>query len=117
MAEVKNYKRKPTVVQAIQFTGNNLDELREFGMMIEGDPSFFQITDGKEERQGVEYFTQEGKGHLETGDYIVKGVDGMSYPCNRKIFPLIYEETELPFKINEEFAFSQSAEEHHNEEN
>jgi hypothetical protein len=30
MAEVKNYKRKPTVVQAIQFTGNNFDELKIF---------------------------------------------------------------------------------------
>ena len=99
MAEVKNYKRKPTVVQAIQFTGNNFDELKEFcDIYVEKDSIFNSYIDG-EDKIGFHYLTKEGTVRVIAGDYLVKGVDGVSYPCNQKIFPFIYEETELPYKI------------------
>lgn len=102
--EVKNYKRKPTVVQAIQFTGNNFDDFEEFGgISIDRDSvtNIIDIDNGN--RLSFSYDTNEGKVRVETGDYLVKGIDGLVYPCNRKMFSLIYEETELPFKLAEGF--------------
>jgi hypothetical protein len=99
MAEVKNYKRKPVVVQAIQFTGNNFDDLKGFGFFYE-NKEINHMSDSY--LRGI--FDYEGfKIILDEGDYLVRGIDKSFYTCRKELFPLIYEETELPFKINERF--------------
>jgi hypothetical protein len=105
MAEVKNYKRKPTVVQAIQFTGNNFDELKNFSPIVIDEQLTFSLKEDEKDKPLIclPIDTAEGRTILREGDFLVKGIDNGIYPCNQQIFSLIYEETNLPYKIDERF--------------
>lgn len=102
--EVKNYKRKPTVVQAIQFNGANIDDLYEFGQIfiLDKGKDIQVINDGTEIL--IKYINRQGiPEELKTGDYLIKGIDGEVYSCNKNTFSLLYEKTNAPFEINERF--------------
>jgi hypothetical protein len=76
---VKRYRKKPIVIEAIQFNGN-FDEIEEF---VGGDAEFR----GKE----LTVATLEGPLHASPGDWIIKGVKGEFYPCKPDIFAQTYE--------------------------
>jgi hypothetical protein len=105
MAEVKNYKRKPVVVQAIQFTGNNFDDLENFSSLTANKNDCYTIYDVLKNKHLIafDFHTEEGKVQLKEGDYLVKGIDNRPYPCNQEVFESIYEETDLPYKIGKDF--------------
>ena len=87
------YRKKPTIVDAIQFNGLNLEEIKQFV----GDKLTYDIVDtawvvGK----GRPYIimsvdTLEGVMPVYEGDYIIKGVNGEFYPCKPYIFEKTYE--------------------------
>jgi hypothetical protein len=73
------YKKKPVIIEAIQFTGN-FDEIEKF---VGGDAEF---------RNGeLIIATLEGALHASSKDYIIKGVKGEFYPCKPDIFKDTYE--------------------------
>ena len=80
------YRKKPVVIEAIQFTGNNFFEIHEF-------------TNGNAHdcyMQPAGYTTciintLEGRHIATEGDYIIKGVQGEFYPCKPDIFDMTYE--------------------------
>lgn len=82
------YRKKPVVIEAIQYNGMNSAEIAQFmGVMIrtktvplEGTPS------GK-----VTIETLEGTMTASENDYIIRGVQGEFYPCKPDIFELTYE--------------------------
>jgi hypothetical protein len=76
------YRKKPVVIDAVQFTGKNLDEILEFGAH-----AFYNNTPGK-----ILIPTLEGRMTANKGDYIIKGVKGEFYPCKPDIFEATYEE-------------------------
>ena len=118
MAEVKNYKRKPTVVQAIQFTGNNFNDVNNFaGNRLILDSFTPVIHPIKGYIKSGFFETPMGNFRLDEGDYIVKDLDGMFYPCDEKSFNLLYSLTELPYKIDEQFSDLRDYGENNNEEN
>ena len=78
--KAKNYRKKPVVIQALQFNGN-FDEIEEF---CGGDAEF---RDGK-----LLVATREGPLTASDGDYIIKGIQGEFYPCKPDIFVATYEE-------------------------
>lgn len=74
------YRKKPIVVEAIQYTGDNLVEVVKF---CDKDKVLFN-----------HYFyivTLEGNMRANIGDYIIKGIHGEFYPCKKSIFEETYE--------------------------
>ena len=79
----KKYIKKPIQIEAIQFTGDNFRELYDFA----GNDVYYQ--------DGLVYVhTLEGdmKMKNKVGDYLVKGVRGEFYFCEKNIFEETYEE-------------------------
>ena len=81
---IKQYRKKPVVIEAIQWNGNNHIEVAEF---MFGANVYINVHKGY-----VEIETLEGKMFAEVNDYIIKGVKGEFYPCKPDIFEQTYEE-------------------------
>ena len=79
------YRKKPVVIEAVQWTGENA-EMCEFI-----DPEVLEI----KPKEGVVIRTLEGEHHASPGDYIIKGVNGEFYPCKPGIFVKTYESAAL----------------------
>lgn len=93
---IHNYRKKPVVVQAVQWNGRNLSEVSQF---CEG-AARVEIYDAAWKAgvapPGVDLTisTLEGPHHASVGDYIIKGVNGEFYPCKPDIFKKTYEPAE-----------------------
>ena len=73
------FKKKPVVIEAIQFTGN-FDEIEK---SVGGDA---ELRDGK-----LVVATLEGPLNASLDDWIIKGIKGEFYPCKPDIFDATYE--------------------------
>ena len=79
------FRKKPVIVEAIQWTGKNLDELRRF---MKGNlPDLGAV--GRPDSLII--YTLEGNHYANIGDWIIKGVKGEFYPCKPDIFEQTYE--------------------------
>ena len=88
----KKYRKKPVVIEALQWTGENVDEMEKFlgcRLADEVDGVGYLI----EYKQQLELMirTLEGHHRANLGDFIIKGVKGESYPCKPDIFRATYE--------------------------
>ena len=78
------FETKPCVIEAIQFTGENFDEI-------------IQFTEGKASKRimnDIPYIrieTLEGTIIAGEGSYIIRGLQGEYYPCVEKIFLQKYQ--------------------------
>ena len=77
---IATYIKKPVKIDACQWTGDNVEEIKEF---VE------PIAEYLEDEQVILIHTLEGDMKANVGDYIIKGVKGEFYPCK----PDIFEET------------------------
>ena len=77
------YKKKPLVIQAVQWTGENNIEILNFCSRC------YITSSGK--TKDLVITTLEGDMSAAVGDYIIKGVKGEFYPCKEDIFDLTYE--------------------------
>lgn len=86
------YQKKPVVIEAIQWTGYNLDEVMDF---CRGNASYELMAKGNKEL--VIATLEDGEGEVKAkhiasrNDFIIKGVKGEFYPCKPDIFGLTYE--------------------------
>lgn len=79
------YRKKPVVIDAIQFTGNNQSKLMAW--VIELDARVhWHFHDCV-----VDIPTLEGTMTASSGDWIICGVNGEFYPCKPDIFDKTYE--------------------------
>lgn len=87
------YKTKPVEIEAVQWTGLNLNEVKDFA----GNAIMYSILDSAwkagEGRPHVimRIRTLEGAMNVSEGDYIVKGLKGEFYSCKPDIFKMKYE--------------------------
>lgn len=89
------YKKKPIVVEAIRWTGSNLEEIRNFvgSDLIEEYVKLFDIKRTlKKMLVDIAIDTLEGIMRVDYGDYIIKDVNNELYPCKPDIFEQTYEE-------------------------
>lgn len=89
------YRKKPVVVEAVRWTGSNLEEIRNFvgSDLIEECVELFDIKRTlKEMLVDIAIDTLEGTMRVDYGDYIIKGVKGEFYPCKPDIFKQTYDE-------------------------
>ncbi len=80
------YRKKPVVIEAIQYNGNNRDEIL-VKLNLDSIGEDFISDDLLIE-------TLEGEMRARPGDYIIKGVKGEIYPCKADVFELTYEAIE-----------------------
>ncbi len=82
---MSKYVKKPIPIEAVQWAGDNLDEIKE--LAGEHQDSVMALNNGL-----LGIHTLEGTMTASIGDYIIKGVQGELYPCRRDIFEATYEE-------------------------
>lgn len=78
------YRKKPVVIEAVQWTGDNYNEICTF---MGKYPSYIDSN-----RKDLLIETLEGDYIASEGDFIIKGVQGEFYPCKPDIFETTYEE-------------------------
>lgn len=75
------FRKKPVVIEAVQWNGNNLAEIESFLGAIK-----YPI-----DAMGIIISTLEGNMVASVGDFIIKGINGEFYPCKPEIFEKTYE--------------------------
>lgn len=93
------YRKKPVEIEAIRYTGDNLEEVLSFtGKHPSFDTWFsdFAAYQRHVEADGriFKIFTLEGVMNATPGDWIIRGVRGEHYPCKPDIFEATYEAVE-----------------------
>ena len=89
------YRKKPVVIEAVQWTGENHREIWDFltgktgeHMTASGDNFYI---DHSKVKGGLIIKTLEGEHIASIGDFIIKGISGEFYPCKPDIFEKTYE--------------------------
>lgn len=76
------FRKKPVIIDAVQFTGLNHDEIADFcaphPVKVGGNHTLLIPT-------------LEGEMKAVTSDFIIKGIKGEVYPCKQDIFEASYE--------------------------
>lgn len=91
------YRKKPVVVNAIKWTGDNLKDVINFtGLNISAQKWTWEEYEQIVKDCGLIIFSREGKMAAAVGDFIIKGVRGEHYPCCPEIFAETYELSSLP---------------------
>ena len=76
------FRKKPVVIEAIKYTGDNAEEIFKFCDKAEFPDDELVIK------------TLEGTMIVSDGDWVIKGVKGEFYPCKSDIFEATYERVE-----------------------
>jgi hypothetical protein len=94
---MSKWRKKPVVIEAVQYKGHNRDEINAFvgadlKTELESETAYIA---GK----GAPIFsltipTLEGDHKAMPGDWIIKGIKGEFYPCKPDIFEKTYEAVE-----------------------
>jgi len=82
----KFYRKKPVLVQAIKWTGDNYDDVCKFV-----EQKLHTDKEGTGVYQNIIIETLEGTMRASMGDFIIRGVKGEYYPCKPDIFYMTYE--------------------------
>lgn len=77
------YRKKPIVIDAVQWKGDNLAEVGTLGSAREYEQDFLS--------EDLVIHTLEGDMTARKGDWIIKGINGELYPCKPDIFEKTYE--------------------------
>ena len=77
------YRKKPVEIEAIKWTGDNLNEILEFCGVKKAEMDI---------KGTLIIHTLEGDHIARKGDMIIKGVAGEFYPCKPDIFEATYYE-------------------------
>lgn len=85
---MKKYRKKPVVIEAVQFTGDNADDVLKFI----GNARESYILSNENKIEGIIIKTLEGNHKASINDWVIRGTQGEVYPCKPDIFAEIYEE-------------------------
>jgi hypothetical protein len=83
--KMTKYRKKPVVVEAVQFTGDSF-LISDFAGGLDG-PAF--LANGR-----LYLHTLEGAIEVSINDWVIKGIKGEFYPCKPDIFMATYDEVE-----------------------
>ena len=88
---MKQYKKKPVVIEAIQFV-DDVERILEIQEFMGG--GLLRVNYEDPENPFIRIETLEGEMKAMEGDYIIKGVNGEFYPCKPDIFEKTYDEVD-----------------------
>ena len=85
MSNIKKYKKKPVVIDAIELIPENHEEAMNWC------PALYYHESGD---FGSSYVVETLEGQMigTIGDFLIRGVNGEYYPCKPDIFEKTYEE-------------------------
>lgn len=81
-----NYRKKPVVIQAVQWTGKNIGDILK---LMGPDNQNWNYDD-----DCLYIHTLEGIMTAKKGSFIIKGIRGEFYPCEPNIFAETYEKVD-----------------------
>ena len=89
---MNQYRKKPVVIEAIQYLGpghpgHDVIAIEQFGAKVEPTGEW-----SRNDNWDLVIVTLEGQYIASIGDWIIKGVKGEFYPCKPDIFEATYEE-------------------------
>lgn len=85
------FRKKPVVIEAMQFDGDNYSEIRAFvGVGQYFKPDYFS-GGSLGQAQLFDDVIHEAWLPVRIGQWIVKGVQGEFYPCDPEVFKATYE--------------------------
>lgn len=91
------FRKKPVIIDAVQFTGDNTEEIMTF-VPKPWYQGFCYLSSGNKEsvkptsKMGFKLKTLESQIFIaQDGDWIIKGVNGEFYACKPDIFDKTYE--------------------------
>jgi len=98
MVEIRHYRKKPVVIRAVQFeySDKGIALLDEF-LIDKSDKKVWFVTSKERHPEAIGKITVrslEGDVTGQEGDYIIQGIEGEFYICNKKIFERTYEDVE-----------------------
>ncbi len=86
------FRKRPVTIAAIQWTGNNFEEVKAFfGKDAKKCTQLDEVVPNKEVKGNLTIETLEGNHTALPGDFIIRGVKGEYYPCKPDIFEKTYE--------------------------
>jgi Protein of unknwon function (DUF3310) len=89
------FRKKPVVIEAIQFNG--LEDYLKIVQWMKDNGDTFALADEVYYKTPIMIIqTLEGAMSASPGNWIIKGVKGEFYPCKPDIFEATYEAIELP---------------------
>jgi hypothetical protein len=102
VSTVQQYRKKPVVIEAMQWTGDNTSEVVDWvctdsiqsAHHVEARPGVRPWKGDKArapEPECIMVDTLEGRMRANVGDWIIRGVQGEVYPCKPEIFAATYE--------------------------
>jgi hypothetical protein len=80
---VKKYRKKPVVIEAVEYNPFKQEEVIDF--IVDGGGTYLNAN-------GFFVVTLEGQMRCSPGDFIIKGIQGEFYACKPDIFAATYEE-------------------------
>ena len=84
------YRKKPVVIEAIQFKDDTPETLTEINKIL--DP--VRVSYHNPKHPVIIIPTLEGEMTAQIGDWIIQGVNGEIYPCKPDIFEKTYDKVE-----------------------
>lgn len=104
MNKPHSFRKKPVVIEAVQFVGHNYAAIAAF---TDGAARYSSTRCGDVETNCCLIIpTLEGDHKANVGDWIIKGVNGEFYPCKPDIFAKTYDAAE----VGEGMSFGQALE-------
>lgn len=83
MSKPERFRKKPVVIEALQYTGRNAADVLSWAA---GAAKI------KEEGEALLIETMEGTLRADRDDWIIRGVKGEFYPCKPDIFAATYDD-------------------------
>lgn len=80
---IKKYRKKPVVIEAVEWDGKNYEEVCRFV----GQSLMMNMM-----TRGLTILTLEGEYMATVGDFIIRGIKGEFYPCKPDVFEATYDE-------------------------
>ena len=81
---IKQYIKKPVIIEAVQLTDKNHSEIIQW--LSSYDVEAYTLNSSE-----LYVKTLEGDMKANIGDYIIKGIKNEFYPCREDIFKMTYE--------------------------
>lgn len=79
--DMAKYRKRPVIIDAIEWTGKNEKQVLDFMNWQHAD-----VENGE-----LHIHTLEGRMHASIGDFVIRGVAGEFYACKPEIFHATYE--------------------------